>query len=252
MLNIYHWNRGRLGNSLFRYFATAYLCNKGDLGHKYNSSQYKEKYIEINDEQFHLIINNSIPVPDCNILLTGFTQYDELFKYRKEILKYMKTNDNDILYTDRNDSYRVKDLLMTDVPVYDIVLHIRLEDFVENNEFIPVDKIVNLLDTIHIKDSICIVVKEPISQFEKEYIQLIVQYLEIRNITTIINNNNIITDFKIMRNCKKLICSKSTISWCAAFLSEDMECCYMPDYSIIRNHQTIKTVHENTIMYYII
>jgi hypothetical protein len=34
-----------------------------------------------------------------------------------------------------------------------------------------------------------------------------------------------------MTNCKVLVCSVSTLSWCAAFFSKTIEKCYMPKHS---------------------
>ena len=56
-----------------------------------------------------------------------------------------------------------------------------------------------------------------------------------------------------MKNTKKLICSNSTICWCAAFLSGNLTTCYMPDYKIRndRSHQTFKFPIQNTFLYFI-
>ena len=53
-----------------------------------------------------------------------------------------------------------------------------------------------------------------------------------------------------MKNSIALICSNSTISWCAAFLSDKIKECYMPDYYIKeRSLQTFKFPIQNTILY---
>ena len=58
------------------------------------------------------------------------------------------------------------------------------------------------------------------------------------------------TDFTIMRNAKTLVCSCSTLSWAASFLSETVEKVYMPNYNNPgRIHETYKQPIQNTILY---
>ena len=50
-----------------------------------------------------------------------------------------------------------------------------------------------------------------------------------------------------LKNAKKLICSKSTLSWCAALLSEQIETCYFPEY--VTDTVTCKYPILNTKLY---
>jgi hypothetical protein len=52
-----------------------------------------------------------------------------------------------------------------------------------------------------------------------------------------------------MKNAKILICSCSTLSWAAAFLSDTIKLVYFPDYKINRTHETFKKPIDNTILY---
>ncbi len=248
MYDIIHWNRGRLGNSLFRYFASIVISLKSPL-HKYSDVKHNnDSIVAINDAMFLQIVKN-MAVPSANIHLSGYYQYQELAEYKEHILRYIKTNSQDTLHTDRNETFIVGDLMNTNVPVYEYVIHIRLEDFVDIHEFIPVDVLIQALRDIPLNGIVAIVMNKAKTEFEKEYLNKILEYLSSRKIYPKIESNSIKEDFAIMRNCKNLICSKSTISWCAAFLSERMEICYMPDYTIFREHQTMKMPHKHTVLY---
>ena len=51
-----------------------------------------------------------------------------------------------------------------------------------------------------------------------------------------------------MKESELLICSKSSLSWCAAFFSDKIKQCYLPDYEeSIR--QTFKKPIDFTIIY---
>lgn len=52
-----------------------------------------------------------------------------------------------------------------------------------------------------------------------------------------------------MKNAKTLVCSCSTLSWVAAFLSDRVKLVYFPDYNNNRSHETFKMPIENTILY---
>ena len=51
-----------------------------------------------------------------------------------------------------------------------------------------------------------------------------------------------------MKEANTLICSMSTLSWCAAFFSDKIQKCYMPDYEIKVN-STCKKPIDNTELY---
>jgi hypothetical protein len=198
---------------------------------------------------FGILAKLAFVIPSANIHLTGYYQYQELANYKHEFIQFMKEHPQDVLQTDRNQSYTVGSLMNTDVPIHDYVLHIRLEDFVEIKEFIPVETLITGLQTVPFSGSVAIVMNSPKSDFETNYLNQVVDWFIEREIIPVLETNSLERDFAIMRMSKHLICSKSTISWCAALLSETMEICYMPDYTIFRDHQTMKRPHVNTIFY---
>ena len=63
-----------------------------------------------------------------------------------------------------------------------------------------------------------------------------------------LEHNDTITDFYIMKEAELLICSKSTLSWCAAFFSDKIQKCYLPDYITTAN-STCKYPIDNTELY---
>jgi hypothetical protein len=187
----------------------------------------------------------------------GFFQHDEIFlKYRKELITWMVTHPTELLYTDGNDgiityfnynqvSYKCLQLLVNPYPskLYDVVVHLRLEDFVNNNDVIHPKSIKNILDKLDSKD-ICLVINKPKTELETKYINYFKKFY---NIT--LESNSVIEDYHIMKNAKILICSCSTLSWIAAFLSDRVQTVYFPDYNNNRTHETFKKPITNTILY---
>ena len=62
----------------------------------------------------------------------------------------------------------------------------------------------------------------------------------------IIESNDPIKDYNIMKKSKILICSYSTLSWCAAFFSTTIETVYIPNYKESL-HQTFKTLKNSKL-----
>ena len=52
-----------------------------------------------------------------------------------------------------------------------------------------------------------------------------------------------------MRDSQILVCSCSTISWCASFLSNTVHTVYMPNYKYRTAHETFRKPISNTISY---
>ena len=61
-----------------------------------------------------------------------------------------------------------------------------------------------------------------------DYLKKLVEYFNLHNVKINLESNDQLTDFQIMKQCKILICTGSTMSWAAAFLSNDIEKCYIP------------------------
>lgn len=257
--------RGRLGNAIFRYMASAIISIYFSVPYSINSFQGEE----ISDKQFleitNDIINRNKIEPNIflkiknGVNMTCFYQHDLIYKlYKNQIKDIIINNPSHYILTDgikagdgNHEKFYVSDILNTPNnfnKIYKNVLHIRLEDFVEHNLYIDKNRIIELLNTNIINEHLCIVCKKPVSNFEFNYIKYIVDYLDNRKILFTLEHNDPLTDYYIMKECSTLICSKSTLSWCAAFFSDKIIKCYMPDYEIT-NNSTCKSPIDNTELY---
>lgn len=252
--------RGRLGNALFRYFAIALILNSNPSLIYSGLNVNRENVILINDNLFKQVIskkNFKLGNIDNNLFFDGFYQLQEISNYRDIIKNFLRNNQKDVIYNYPYEEFKISDIVNEPINlnIYDIVIHIRLEDFVENQEFISCESILKLLNKVSpdffSDNTVAIVMNKPSSSFELNYIDELKSWFHGNNININIESNNILSDFHIMKNAKKLICSNSTISWCAALLSDNIEVCYMPDYTY-RNDRTFQTLQypiKNTILY---
>jgi hypothetical protein len=252
--------RGRLGNAIFRYMASAIMCLYYNGSYSVNISQPKN----CSDELFINIIKNIVN-KENNILITGginmnfFYQHDLIYKLHKEyILEFIKNHPDHYVLTDginagdnRCEKFYMTDIINTPLSFnkkHKNVLHIRLEDFVKHNLYLNVERIIDLLKKNVVSDLLCIVCKKPETEFEFSYINNIKDYLESVNIKMFIEHNDVLTDYYIMKEAEILICSKSTLSWCAAFFSDKIQKCYLPDY-IATSNSSCKYPIDNTELY---
>jgi hypothetical protein len=210
--------KGRTGNNLYQYFISRILADtyKLNLLHNLNSpvlqfnpvTKYPDKtnldVIYINDTNIYQAINYNSHFENKNMIVDGFFQ-DSLFfnsNYQK-ILNYTKLESINQKNTN------------------DIVLHIRLNDF--NREG-------NKSSVIHPQWYLDILNNET---FEKLYIVIDTygrrkyrnqnsedNYLNyFKKFNPEIISNREYEDFHFIRKFNKIICSNSTFSWWAAFLS---------------------------------
>jgi hypothetical protein len=254
---ICNYNKGRLGNSIFRLFANIIFCIVYDINSQI-VNMYHEPNIIINDEYFinfsnNIMNQNLIQNIDKNavILFDGYFQHDKIYvMFKNHIINFIKNHPEIILVTDHNENYKASDLVNFDITKqYNIVVHLRLEDFIEISHVINPKSIKNILLEIrneYLDEEICLVLNNPKTDIERKYIDYLIK--DLNNIK--IESNDVITDFTIMRKSKILVCSCSTLSWAASFLSESLEKVYMPNYSNPdRIHETFKQPIPNTILY---
>jgi len=248
---------GRLGNAIYRYMAACIICivYKGN----YVINDYQNTNLSDNDF-FNIFIKNKKQIIN-SVNLVGYYQHDNIYKYYKDSIKeYIKNNPTHYVLTDgikagdaNCQKFFMIDILNTPSSFnkrYEFVLHLRLEDFVKHNLYIKKERIIELLKKVKLINEICIVCNKPETEFEFDYISYICDFLKNKNINFIIENNDVLTDYYIMKESKTLICSKSTLSWCAAFFSENIETCYFPDYDIEQpDTMTCKRPIDNTILY---
>ena len=263
-MKVYDYKLGRLGNAIFRYLASTLFRIIYNAERIYNEH---EATCHLNDNNFidwmNYVLKDQIPDinKNQNYGFYGFYQHDEIFKkYKNQIIFWIKTHPNELLFTDGNNniinyfnyneiSYKSIDIIPKNINKnYDIVIHLRLEDFINNNDVIHPHTIKNILDEINSK-SYCFVVNKPKLEIEEKYINYFINYGIENSCEIIIESNDVITDYQIMCNAKVLICSYSTLSWCAALLSESIFMVYFPNYISTNIHTTFKKPINNTILY---
>jgi len=255
---IYNNHKGRLGNSIFRLFANIVFCIVYDMDSTITNNNYCSPNIIINDLYFINFANdilNNRPIKSINktstLLFDGYFQHDHIYRFFKpQIIEYIKKNPEIILTTDRNDIYNAIDLVnFENYNKYNIVIHLRLEDFIALSHVINPNVIKIIIDEIVLNypnETICFVLNSPKSDIEEKYINYLTKNLKNYKI----ESNDVITDFAIMRNSKILVCSCSTLSWAASFLSNTLEKVYFPNYkNPDRIHETFKQPILNTTLY---
>lgn len=257
-MKVYDCKLGRLGNAVFRYFASTLFRIIYNTERTYNQDECNKMLTDLDFINWsNLILNDNIPQIEDNLMFYGFYQHDKIFiKFKKQLINWIYTNPNELLWIDGNDdninyfnyksiSYKNIQLLINPYAQknYNIVVHLRLEDFINNANVIHPISIKNVLDKINEKD-LCFVVNKPTTDIENKYIDYFKKYYNI-----IIESNSVIEDFHIMKNAKILVCSCSTLSWVAAFLSDKVHTVYFPNYSNTNEYETFKKPIENTILY---
>ena len=248
---------GRLGNAIYRYIASVIVC----IIYKGSYVVNKNQSSNLSDNDFFEIFLNNKKKSIDSVNMIGYYQHDSIYKYYKNsIIDFIKNNPSHYVLTDgikagdnNCQKFFMNDILNTPnkfTKKYKYVLHLRLEDFVTHNLYIKKERIVELIKKIVIEDDkICIVCNKPNTKFEIEYIDFICNFLKEKNINIIIESNDVLTDYYIMKEAEILICSKSTLSWCAAFFSDKIQQCYFPDYEIQPSIMTCKSPIDNTILY---
>jgi len=256
---------GRLGNATFRYLATIiyHIVFDATIIHHTQITD-ADKYLMVTDEQFIHWINahlsgRALGLDEDGVYrFLGYFQHDTIYlKYRSQIINYIRTHPKDVLTTDGNYELRTdfkyfptdyfSDSLLNAPQgfkkYYETVVHLRLEDFIENGAVIHPLYIKQLLESVG-ASSYCLVMNSPDTELELSYLDYLRKYFNV-----IIESNDIITDYHIMKNAKTLVCSCSTISWAAAFFSDTVQRVYMPNYPAKRPHETFRKPIENTLAY---
>jgi hypothetical protein len=259
-MTVYFFPRGRLGNAIFRYFACSLFCIKYNQDY---SISYSPIGFSIGDD---IVIQwmNGLPIElvSSELFFAGYYQHDRIYKENKgTLITYMNNHLDHFVLTDgitagdgHLEQFFIRDLLYEPAgfsKIYDIVIHIRLDDHVTHGLNIRIEYVLGLLERIPIVENSCIVVQTPTTDFEREYIRAIVDFVFTKyGVNIRVESNDTLTDYYIMKNAHVLVCSMSTLSWAAAFLSSRIEKCYFPDHSMPHGpHCSMKRPIENTELY---
>ena len=217
-MSISFLRKGRTGNNLYQYFVTRILADiyklnssnefRSPVLHFTDHTRYdtiiNRETLVVTDDNIYDVIENHDKYRNRNFLLEGFFQDSGFFNDNyHNILSYLKL-DNIKKNCD------------------DIVMHIRLNDFNrEGSKSCVIDpswyleilqmesfrKLYIVIDTWGRK-------KYRKEESEKNYINYFNKYVPI------IISNREMEDFHYIRKFDKIICSNSTFSWWAAFLSD--------------------------------
>ena len=267
---------GRFGNAVFRYMAYVML-QKGSNHFKYilDTDFSKLKNINthdetvINEDNFFNFINtentnnpNVSKLPtNTNISLHGYFQYDKIYLQNKSyILDFIEQHKNEHLVRTDNETHLTKhiidDMLLEPSKQYENVIHIRLGDFNGRPDFIETEYMLQLFDKtkdIFYKKT-AIVIETPTSDVDIKYLNTILEWFKENSIPIpVIESNDMLTDYNIMKQAKTVISSMSTLCWVAAYFSKSLEKIYMPNYNFFdiedRKNGCFKTPIENTVLY---
>jgi hypothetical protein len=259
------YSQGRYGNAIFRYLASSLFCILYGAERTYDEAICDVVFSDTDfTEWSNCVIQNDIsvlPLLDItkNYLFRGYYQHDKIFlKYKSQLIDHINSHSDDLLITDGYKPggtgiyhysvthYNAGDLLKTvnNIRTYDIVVHLRLEDFVFVNQLLHPQYIATVLENF-VGQTICVVVNAPTTAFEHRYINYFRSKYSI-----VCESNDPVTDYHIIKNAKTLVCSRSTMCWAAAFFSDSLETVYFPNYTHPNHpHETFKQPIENTIPY---
>jgi len=242
---------GRFGNQLFRYLTCKLLTILFDVEYVYinnlpkdnfpkdnfpkdnlpkdnfpKDNLPKDNFIIINEDNItdiikdkHLYETNSFLIGD------GYFQKSELFvNYREKLLELICNEKNNDYFFYNNECIYIKDYLINnyhsvDLKTTDIVIHIRLDDFIQypckTSNIIPPQYYIELLTNEHITDEKIYIVCDKL-KYDWEF-----KYIEFFNkFNPILIQNNLKHDIALIRDCKKLLHSNSSLCWIISFLSK--------------------------------
>ncbi len=231
---------GRLGNCVFPFFFCILIEMR--YGYKYTEEDVPGQ-LTIGDREFasffteQAFLHNKIYLPPANLRLTGYFQYDWIFRhFKKQMIEYLENSPRLLSVMAKSLNHRVpSQMLFTDaLPEVnptpdDLVIHIRLDDYLqekveENVPFCPFspDDYDDILKNEKY-DTIYWVMKEPTQPLEEKYIQ----YL-LKKWGGIYKPQTLAEDISLMRKAHRLVCSRSTLSWISSYLSPHEQTVYMP------------------------
>ena len=220
---------------------------------------YVKKNLTLSDETFLKQYHKKMKY--FNVFVDGFFHYDHIYlKYKTQLLHYMKEHQEaHYIQTDNNQFFLIRELLeelpLPNEKIYDIVIHLRLSDFKGRQDFIEVEYYLKLFETLDFNGKKICLLYEPLQNKEDIlFIDEIKDWFQ-KNCTEPLycESNSLMVDFNIMKQCKTLICSMSTLAWSAAYLSQQLQHCYMPNYNFYtipyRKYGFFHKPIENTTFY---
>jgi glycosyl transferase family 25 len=215
-------------------------------------------YIQYTDEEN---LNISKLPKNRNISLSGYFQYDNIYLQNKNyILDFLQKNKHIHKIRTDNEEYLTKsiidDMVLDSSKIYENVIHIRLGDFNGRPDFIEHEYLLRLFDSIKdiFYNKTAIVIETPCSELDVTYLNTVLDWFKQNNVPIpVIESNDMLTDYNIMKQAKVIVSSMSTLCWAAAYFSNSLEKVYMPNYNFFDNEERknafFKMPIQNTILY---
>ena len=176
-----------------------------------------------------------------HIYLSGYFQNGEpLILWRSSILEWFKTCDMKIsMY-----GTRMRDFMTAEPPIKpgtdDIVLHVRLGDFVNNEMVIdPAPQIAILRKALNTSSQrLIIVCAKPKRDVEENYLKLFEEF------HPIMHHGTELEDFTVLRSANRIMVTNSTFSWLAAYMGSAKER-WIPEPT----YNTLERIDSTDIIY---
>jgi GR25 family glycosyltransferase involved in LPS biosynthesis len=228
-----------------------------------NEGIYVKNIKIINEDNYFKYMNTDISkiLGNRNISLHGYFQYDHIYLQNKSyILEFVEQNKNVHQIRTDDETYLTKhvidDIILDSSKIYENVIHIRLGDFNGRPDFIEIEYLLRLFNNIKdiFYNKTAIVIETPTSDVDIEYLNMVLEWFKENNIPVpVIESNDMLTDYNIMKQAKIIVSSMSTLCWTAAYFSKSLEKIYMPNYNFFdiedRKNGYFKMPIQNTILY---
>ena len=265
-MKIYGINYGGFGNAIFNKLGTILLwilfpnVELVSFETQEEIDEYKKTAIEINDEYFLKIVNDKIErytdIMDQTktYWVHCFCQYDEIYtRYKRQIIDYILAHPQEKIFSGHiNRFFPMIDILSEkETEIYDILLHVRLGDFLGNGWILHPECVRDIfsktISSIQDASKIAILVDHQETELEKRYVEYI---REVYPTATIISGNaDILYDYNLIRNAKHVICSCSTFSWISVFFAREYQSVTFPNYDHRWQHEQFRKCHDRFTYY---
>ena len=252
---VWFYPRGRSGNNLFQYLAAEVIKHIYNYDIVLKMDYISEDLIEINDEKYTQIINDYMANPqrvfssNSNIILNGYYQKSSILLHlRPLLLKYFNTLNTTAI----NSNYRISDFSnletkhMINFDGTELVLHLRLDDYIHHNSppnIFAKEELLKFIDTIPFS-KLYIICDELRAEWEYIYIKYFTDKYDVT-----ILKGSLMDDFNFLKIAKRLVTSHSTFCWMAAYIGDGNEV-FIPYSDFYKDHQILKECHSKCIVQY--
>lgn len=268
-MKIYGTNYGGFGNAVFNKLGTILLwilfspnAELVSFDTMEEIDEYKQNSILIDEFYFVNIVNSKIEKgidildPEKNYFFSGYSQHDEIYtRYKKQIVDYILAHPLEKIYVAHENRflpiYHI--VAQKNTETYDIVLHLRLGDFVRLGWTIHpecvrqvFENVLSSIDAVQNEKQVAILVDHQETELENQYVEYI------RSVcpeAIVYDKTDIFTAYNLMRNAKRMICSCSTFSWIATLFAREYQRVSFPNYEHRWQHEYFRKVHENFTYY---